>query len=73
MPEWNGHLEIFSCPQEKKILGNICFSEQIFYRKQSAGVPEIGLSDKYILSLVFIHFTTRSGLLLNQRTIVDCS
>ena len=23
----------------KKILGNICFSEQIFYRKQSLGAP----------------------------------
>ena len=27
--EWNVHLEIFSRPQVKKILGNICFSEQI--------------------------------------------
>ena len=31
--EWNGHLEIFS--RVTKILGKICFSEQIFYRKQS--------------------------------------
>ena len=27
--EWNVHLEIFSPPQAKKILGNVCFSEQI--------------------------------------------
>ena len=27
--EWNVHLEIFSRPQAKKLLGNICFSEQI--------------------------------------------
>ena len=32
--EWNGHLENFS-QVRKKILGKICFSEQIFYRKQS--------------------------------------
>ena len=25
--------------KQKKILGNICFSEQIFYRKQSLGAP----------------------------------
>ena len=24
----------------RKILGNICFSEQIFYRKQSLGAPD---------------------------------
>ena len=34
--EWNSHLEIF-----RKILGDICFSEQIFYRKQSSGAPDI--------------------------------
>ena len=32
--EWNGHVEIFS-QVRKKILGKICFYEQIFYRKQS--------------------------------------
>ena len=26
--------------KQKKILGNICFSEQIFHRKQSLGGPE---------------------------------
>ena len=26
--------------KKKKILGNVCFSEQIFYRKQSLGAPE---------------------------------
>ena len=42
--EWSVHLEIFSCPQVlniEKILGNICFSEQIFYRKQSLGAPGV--------------------------------
>ena len=34
----NGHLEIFSRPQVIK-KGNVCFSEQIFYRKQSLGAP----------------------------------
>ena len=38
VPEWNGHLEIFSCPQE--IENSSCFSEEIFYRKQSSGAPE---------------------------------
>ena len=37
--EWNGHLEIFSRPQYQKVLGDICFSEQIFHRKQSLGAP----------------------------------
>ena len=31
---WNSHLEIF-CQMKKTTLGKICFSEQIFYRKQS--------------------------------------
>ena len=39
--EWNGHLEIVSLPQVIKILGHTCFSEQIFYRKQSLGAPDI--------------------------------
>ena len=26
--------------RQKKILGDICFSEQIFYRKQSSGAPD---------------------------------
>ena len=33
--EWNVHLEIFSRPQAKKILGNICFSEQILWNSES--------------------------------------
>ena len=38
---WNGYLEIFSCPQAiENCIGNICFSEQIFYTKQSLGAPE---------------------------------
>ena len=28
------------CINQKKILGNICVPEQIFYRKQSLGVPD---------------------------------
>ena len=39
--EWNSPPEIFSRPQEKKIQGNICFFEQVFYRKQSMSGPEI--------------------------------
>ena len=34
--------------KQKKILGNICFSEQIFYRKQSLGAPDVhGFKCKY--------------------------
>ena len=33
------HLEI-SALKLQKILGNICFSEQIFYKKQPLGSPE---------------------------------
>ena len=33
-------MEIFSRPQVLKILGNIGFSEQMFYRKQSLGGAE---------------------------------
>ena len=40
--EWNGHTPIFSCPQV--IENSICFSEQIFYRKQSSGAPDVSLS-----------------------------
>ena len=35
-----GPLEIVSRPRVMEILGNICFSEQIFYRKQTMGAPE---------------------------------
>ena len=49
VPEWNVHQEIFNRIQQQKMLGNICFCEQIFYRKQSlAGVPltnEIDMSN----------------------------
>ena len=43
MHEWNCHLEIFypSSSNRTLILGNICLSEQIFYRKQSLDAPEI--------------------------------
>ena len=37
------HLEIFNRPQAIEywnILGSICFSKQIFYRKQSLGAPD---------------------------------
>ena len=34
-------LKFFAVLKQKKILGNICFSEQIFYRKQSLGAPSI--------------------------------
>ena len=36
--EWNGHVEI-AVLNKWKILGNICFAERIFYRKQSLGAP----------------------------------
>ena len=43
VPEWNGYLEIVSRPQAigNIILGNICFSEQMIYRKQSLAAPVI--------------------------------
>ena len=41
--EWNVNVEIFSYPRAKKILGNICFSQQIFHRKQSLGAPVCSL------------------------------
>ena len=40
--EWNGHTQIFSCLQVRE--NSICFSEQIFYRKQSSGAPDVSLS-----------------------------
>ena len=46
MHEWDVHLEICTVPKQKEFLGNICFSEQIFYRKQSLGVPDLGTSMK---------------------------
>ena len=39
MHERNGLLELFSRPQVIENIGNISFSEQIFYRKQSLGAP----------------------------------
>ena len=41
----------------QKILGNICFPEQIFYRNQSLGAPDI-CSEKQILSRIFYSLTT---------------
>ena len=32
--------------KQKKTPCNICFSEQIFYRKQSLGAPDVGTSMK---------------------------
>ena len=40
VPEWNTYLEIFSRILVIEIPGSICFSEQIFYRKQSLGAPD---------------------------------
>ena len=41
--EWNGYGEIFSRPQVmENSIGNICFSEQIFHRKQLLGAPDLG-------------------------------
>ena len=40
-----------------KILGNICFPEQIFYRNQSLGATDI-CSEKQILSRIFYFLTT---------------
>ena len=39
LPEWNAHLEIFSHIQAIENSWQSCFSEQIFYRKQSLGAP----------------------------------
>ena len=33
-------LKFLVVPKQKKILGYICFSEQIIHRKQSLGAPE---------------------------------
>ena len=45
--EWNGHLEFFSRPQAiENCVGNICFLEQIIYRKQSLNAPELGSKKK---------------------------
>ena len=45
--EWNGHLEFFSRPQAiENCVGNIRFSEQIIYRKQSLNAPELGSKKK---------------------------
>ena len=36
----DSHLEVFSLLKLLKILGNFCFSEQVFHRKQPLGAPE---------------------------------
>ena len=38
--EWNGHLQILSCPQVIENSRQYLFSKQIFHRKQSLGAPE---------------------------------
>ena len=43
--------------KQKKILGNICFSEQIFYRKQSLVAP-----DKWIEVTRNIGIRNRNGM-----------
>ena len=42
---------------EIKILGNICFPEQIFYRNHSLDAPDI-CSEKQILSRIFYYLRT---------------
>ena len=37
----------FLALKKQKILGNICFSEQIFYRKQSLGAPVMDARGKF--------------------------
>ena len=51
--EWNPgvHLEIFSLHQAIEILGYFYFSEQIFYRNQSLGVPVKALSNDFSTEL----------------------
>ena len=39
--EGNNYLEIFMRPQVIENSGDICVSEQIFYRKQTFGAPAI--------------------------------
>ena len=52
--EWNGHLEFFSRPQAiENCVGNIRFSEQIIYRKQSLNAPELGSKKKKKLMVDF--------------------
>ena len=42
--EWNNHLDIFSLILLlSKFLGNVCFFEQIFYRKRSLGACTVAL------------------------------
>ena len=38
VPEWNGHLEISSCPQT---IGNICFSRYFTENTVLLGAPDI--------------------------------
>ena len=45
--------------KQKKILGIICFSEQIFYRKQSLGAPVLFMYtdlERYLVLLLPVHF-----------------
>ena len=39
--EWNGHLEVFSRPQTIENSRQYLVLEQIFYRKQSLGAPDV--------------------------------
>ena len=52
--EWNGHLEVFSRPQTIENSRQYLLLEQIFYRKQSLGAPDVshvsnGLGSKEII------------------------
>ena len=53
----------------KKILDNICFSEQIFQRKQSSGAP--------VKTLIKLSKKSRQYLLLrtdiSKKTVIGCS
>ena len=45
--EWNGRLGPFLAVLKKeKITGNICFSEQVFYRKKSLDAPVLHCNHK---------------------------
>ena len=43
----------------QKILGNFCFSEQIFYRKQSLGAPDCCSDRMYVNTVPTLYNTSR--------------
>ena len=65
--------KFFGVLKYKKILGEICFSEQIFYRKQSSGAPDITNNHRSIYVRSTKSWWQVRGEVVVRIGVLDCS